>query len=96
MHWLDPNLWHAAALIAGTMPLMGLSLLGLGGGGGLGISGGQTSTPISTGSTVTVNNAGSSSGGFSTSNQTLLIVGAAGLLLLLLFGLFRGGRRGRR
>jgi len=67
------------------------TLLG-GGGGGLGLSG-STSSNLSTGSTVSVNNAGSSSGGLNLNNQTLLIFAAIALGVLLLFGLFRGKRK---
>ena len=87
MHLLDPTFWHPALMIIGTMPLMGLSLLGLGGGGGgLGISG-QSSSEAKSGGPVTVYNGTSGP----LSNQTWLIIGGVALVALLIIGmLFRG------
>lgn len=70
-----------------------LSLLGIGGGGGSVSASNTSPATVTSGSSITVNNAGSSSGGFNLNNQTFLIIAAIGLGALLLFGLFRRGRR---
>lgn len=67
-----------------------LSLLS--GGGSVSASNTSPAT-VTSGSSITVNNAGSSSGGLNLNNPTLLIVAAIGLGALLLFGLLRRGRR---
>lgn len=84
MHLFDPTFW----LLAGSLPLMGLSLLG--GGGGLGISGqSSTSTKATSGGAVNVYNG--SSGPIS--QQSWLIIGAVALFGLLIFGMIFRAKR---